>query len=229
MYNNPPAFQFYPQDFLTGVMYLTMEERGLYITLLSIQWSKNVIPKKRLALILGMEWENVPELIKEKFIDKGDYLINERLFNVSEDRKTYVEKQRLNGQKGGRPKTQTKAKKRSSLKMKMKIEDEIENIDIVYPYLNDEFIQIWNQFKIYKNKEFNFKYKSIQSEQAALSKLPSEMDNVDHAIQSIKTAMANGWKGIFPDKQNNNGRKNNTNTDKYASLKAEISRNLQPR
>ena len=217
MYNNPPAFQFYPQDFLTGVMYLTMEERGLYITLLSIQWSKNVIPKKRLALILGMEWENVPELIKEKFIDKGDYLINERLFNVSEDRKTYVEKQRLNGQKGGRPKTQTKAKKRSSLKMKMKIEDEIENIDIVYPYLNDEFIQIWNQFKIYKQTEFNFKFKSTQSEQAALSKLPSEMDNVDHAIQSIKNTMANGWKGIFPDKQNNNGTKNNTNTKRKYS------------
>ena len=217
MYNNPPAFQFYPQDFLTGVMYLTMEERGLYITLLSIQWSKNVIPKKRLALILGMEWENVPELIKEKFIDKGDHLINERLFNVSEDRKTYVEKQRLNGQKGGRPKTQTKAKKRSSLKMKMKIEDEIENIDIVYPYLNDEFIQIWNQFKIYKQTEFNFKFKSTQSEQAALSKLPSEMDNVDHAIQSIKNTMANGWKGIFPDKQNNNGTKNNTNTKRKYS------------
>ena len=217
MYNNPPAFQFYPQDFLTGVMYLTMEERGIYITLLSIQWSKNVIPKKRLALILGMEWENVPELIKEKFIDKGDYLINERLFNVSEDRKTYVEKQRLNGQKGGRPKTQTKAKKRSSLKMKMKIEDEIENIDIVYPYLNDEFIQIWNQFKIYKQTEFNFKFKSTQSEQAALSKLPSEMDNVDHAIQSIKNTMANGWKGIFPDKQNNNGTKNNTNTKRKYS------------
>ena len=217
MYNNPPAFQFYPQDFLTGVMYLTMEERGLYITLLSIQWSKNVIPKKRLALILGMEWENVPELIKEKFIDKGDYLINERLFNVSEDRKTFVEKQRFNGQKGGRPKTQTKPKITPSLKMKMKIEDEIENIDVVYPYLNDEFIQIWNQFKIYKQTEFNFKFKSTQSEQAALSKLPSEMDNVDHAIQSIKNTMANGWKGIFPDKQNNNGTKNNTNTKRKYS------------
>ena len=218
MYNNPPAFQFYPQDFLTGVMYLTMEERGIYITLLSIQWSKNVIPKKRLGLIIGTEWENVPELIKEKFLDKGDYLINERLFNVSEDRKTFVEKQRLNGQKGGRPKTQTEPKKSSSLKMKMKIEDEIENIDIVYPYLNDEFIQIWNQFKIYKQTEFNFKFKSTQSEQAALSKLPSEMDNVDHAIQSIKNTMANGWKGIFPDKQNNNGTKNNTNTQsKYST------------
>jgi uncharacterized protein YdaU (DUF1376 family) len=222
MYNNPPAFQFYPQDFLTGVMYLTMEERGIYITLLSIQWSKNKIPKKRLGLILGTEWENIPELVKEKFIDEGDYLINERLFKISEERRIFVEKQVLNGRKGGRPTKQLKPKENpkqsSSLKMKMKMKVENENKDIVYPYQNDEFIEIWKQFKLYKSTEFNFQFKSIQSEQAALSKLPSEMDNVDHAIQSIKNTMANGWKGIFPDKQNNNGTKNNTNTQsKYST------------
>ena len=218
MYNNPPAFQFYPQDFLTGVMYLTMEERGIYITLLSIQWSKNKIPKKRLGLILGTEWENIPELVKEKFIDEGDYLINERLFKISEERRLFVEKQVLNGRKGGRPTKQLKPKKSSSMKMKMKMKVENENKDIVYPYQNDEFIEIWKQFKLYKSTEFNFQFKSIQSEQAQLSKLPSEMDNVDHAIQSIKNTMANGWKGIFPDKQNNNGTKNNTNTkSKYST------------
>ena len=218
MYNNPPAFQFYPQDFLTGVMYLTMEERGMYITLLSIQWSKNKIPKKRLGFILGIEWEEVPELVKEKFIDEGDYLINERLFKISEERRIFVEKQVLNGRKGGRPTKQLKPKKSSSMKMKMKMKVENENKDIVYPYQNDEFIEIWKQFKIYKETEFNFKFKSTQSEQAALSKLPNEMDNVDHAIQSIKNSMANGWKGIFPDKQNNNGTKNNTNTkSKYST------------
>lgn len=218
MYNNPPAFQFYPQDFLTGVMYLTMEERGMYITLLSIQWSKNKIPKKRLGFILGIEWEEVPELVKEKFVDQGDYLINERLFKISEERRIFVEKQVLNGRKGGRPTKQLKPKKSSSMKMKMKMKVENENKDIVYPYQNDEFIEIWKQFKIYKETEFNFKYKSTQSEQAALSKLPNEMDNVDHAIQSIKNSMANGWKGIFPDKQNNNGTKNNTNTkSKYST------------
>ena len=218
MYNNPPAFQFYPQDFLTGVMYLTMEERGMYITLLSIQWSKNKIPKKRLGFILGIEWEEVPELVKEKFIDEGDYLINKRLFKISEERRIFVEKQVLNGRKGGRPTKQLKPKKSSSLKVKMKMKVENENKDIVYPYQNDEFIEIWKQFKIYKETEFNFKFKSTQSEQAALSKLPNEMDNVDHAIQSIKNSMANGWKGIFPDKNNNNGGKNNTNTkSKYST------------
>ena len=67
------------------------------------------------------------------------------------------------------------------MKMKMKMKVENENKDIVYPYQNDEFIEIWKQFKIYKHTEFNFQFKSTQSEQAALSKLPNEMLNVDHA------------------------------------------------
>ena len=53
MSTKAPAFQLYAQDFLTGVMDLTMEERGVYITLLCKQWSvndTNGIPKKRLRL-----------------------------------------------------------------------------------------------------------------------------------------------------------------------------------
>ena len=44
----PPAFQFYAQDFLTGVMYLTNEEVGIYIKMISKQWTDGQIPKKRL-------------------------------------------------------------------------------------------------------------------------------------------------------------------------------------
>ena len=112
-------------------------------------------------------------MVKEKFIDEGDYLINERLFKISEERRLFVEKQVLNGRKGGRPTKQLKPKKSSLKKMKMKVENE--NKDIVYPYQNDEFIELWKQFKIYKHTEFNFQYKSTQSEQAALSKLSNEM------------------------------------------------------
>ena len=64
-----PAFQFYAQDFLTGVMDLTMEERGIYITLLARQWAvfnEKGIPKKRLALLVGYDWEKLPEMVKER-------------------------------------------------------------------------------------------------------------------------------------------------------------------
>ena len=35
----PPAFQFYADDFLAGTLTMSNEERGLYITLLCIQWN----------------------------------------------------------------------------------------------------------------------------------------------------------------------------------------------
>lgn len=35
---NPPAFQFYASDFLAGCALFNMEQRGLYITLLCLQW-----------------------------------------------------------------------------------------------------------------------------------------------------------------------------------------------
>lgn len=42
----PPAFQFYPRDFLAdaNVIAMTLEERGLYITLLACAWIEGSIP-----------------------------------------------------------------------------------------------------------------------------------------------------------------------------------------
>ena len=43
-----PAFVFYTGDFLTGVIDMTMEERGQYITLLCLQHQKGHFSKKTL-------------------------------------------------------------------------------------------------------------------------------------------------------------------------------------
>ena len=168
-----PAFQFYAQDFLSGVMDLTMDERGLYITLLARQWTifdEKGIPKKRLALLVGFEWDNLPEMIKEKFVDNGDYFFNSRLMESFKQLKSYKEKQRINGQKGGRPKTQTIPKKRSSLKIEdrsMKNEDrkkkkEVEVINKNSPSI-DEFIDYGKALLKQLNKneeEYDFALKS---------------------------------------------------------------------
>jgi uncharacterized protein YdaU (DUF1376 family) len=54
----PPAFQFYPTDFLSDapVLAMTLEERGAYITLLCIAWTENGIPDDhgRLARVLHL-------------------------------------------------------------------------------------------------------------------------------------------------------------------------------
>jgi len=232
MSTKAPAFQMYAQDFLTGVMDLTMEERGIYITLLCKQWSvnnTNGIPKKRLRLFLGYDWENLPEMVKEKFVDNGDYFYNKRLLQIVLDQNAFREKQRLNGLKGGRPKTQKKPKKSSSMKIEdrsKKIEEE--KVDIIYPYTSKEFINIWSNWKIYKAKEFKFNYRTLQSEQAALKKLSNDSDNESHAIESIELAMANGWKGIYPQKIINNGKQNNKNGLSYsAEFQEELARKIQ--
>ena len=55
-------------------------------------------------------------------------------------------------------------------------------------------------------------------------------DDSSDAIEIIEHTISRGWIGLRKeDKTNNYGGKNNIKTDKYASLKAEISRNLQPR
>lgn len=115
----------------------------------------------------------------------------------------------------------------------MKIEDrskkiEEEKVDIIYPYTSKEFINIWSNWKIYKAKEFKFNYRTLQSEQAALKKLSNDSDNESHAIESIELAMANGWKGIYPQKIINNGKQNNKNGLSYsAEFQEELARKIQ--
>ena len=105
-----PAFQFYAQDFLTGVIYLTNEEIGIYIKMLAKQWTDGKIPKKRLGFLVGYEWDKLSDELKEKFEDLGDYVLNERLEKEREKRLKFSDKQAENGKKGGRPKKNKKRK-----------------------------------------------------------------------------------------------------------------------
>lgn len=131
-----PAFQFYAQDFLTGVMYLTNEEIGIYIKMLAKQWTDKKIPKKRLGFLVGLEWDSFSDELKSKFVDNGEYLVNARL-EIERDKKIrFLEKQKENGKKGGRPSKKDKPKnpnktQKKPLEEEYEIEDEYENIKIL--------------------------------------------------------------------------------------------------
>jgi len=100
-----PHFKFYPNDFLGGVAYLSMSERGAYITLLCYEWDCGPIPKKRLGFLLGSDWELIWDGIKSKFRENADGTIsNDRLESEREKAAQFAEKQLNNGSKGGRPK-----------------------------------------------------------------------------------------------------------------------------
>lgn len=112
------------------------------------------------------------------------------------------------------------------MKMKKKIEEEKETV--VYPYSSKEFINTWSNWKIYKSNEFKFNYRTLQSEQAALKKLTNESENEAHAVESIESAMANGWKGIYPQKIITHGKQSNKNGLSYSKeFQEELVRKIQ--
>jgi uncharacterized protein YdaU (DUF1376 family) len=100
-----PAFLFYSSDWLTGCQFMSMTERGEYITLLAAQHQNGHLDPKRLGFLLGYGWDMVSDIVKSKFsLDDNGFIYNERLEAEAEKRSQYADKQRNNGMKGGRPK-----------------------------------------------------------------------------------------------------------------------------
>lgn len=126
-----PTFPMYAQDFIVGSLMLTNEERGMYITCLCFQWNNaDRIPKKRLGFLVGSDWDTWSDELKEKFLDHGEYIVNERLLAEREKREAFKRKQKSNGKKGGRPKKDTKKQKPSQTQknpLESENEDESEN------------------------------------------------------------------------------------------------------
>jgi hypothetical protein len=116
-------------------------------------------------------------------------------------------------------KDKDKDKEEDKDKDKEEDKERIKN-EIILPFESENFKNIWNQWKEYKSKEFGFKYKSSQSEQAALKELSGIADNEKMAVDIIIQSMANGYKGLF--KLKINGKSNSeSGSEKYIRKAAE--------
>jgi len=100
--------------------------------------------------------------------------------------------------------------------------NEIENKkEVVFPFESNEFLEIWNAWKNYKLKEHKFRYKSEESEQAALMKLNNLANgNEKDAIEIVKESISQGWKGFFELKNKLNG------TEKRSSVAQDVLRDI---
>ena len=88
-----PAFLFYYQDFLVGTSFMTLEERGAYITLLCHLADKNSISEDNICKTISRPiWEAI--CYKFKKDEKGFF--NVRLRKEVEKRKKYTESRRNN-------------------------------------------------------------------------------------------------------------------------------------
>ena len=177
-------------------------------------------------------WKNISKFFSEN--ENGE-IFDPELEEIRVRRLNYREKQAINGCKGGRPtleKTQTKPKqnpnktqnkpkpynkpnpKKSLLEIEIENENEIEDEikkekekkeKLIFPFESSEFLKLWETWKNYKKTEFNFTYKSIQSEQAALMEVYNLSGGDEPtANKIILQSMSNKWKGFFEIKNLNN-------------------------
>lgn len=211
-----PAIVFYTSDFMVGVSNLTMEERGQYITLLCLQHQLGHLSKKTIDL-------NIPNISKdviEKFIqdEDGNYF-NVRLQYEIEKRSKFIEHQRENGKKGGRPKKEknpNKTQKKPNSKPKQKpLEDEDDNdneniIDNnIYNYIESNFNRIltpieYNKIEYWIN-EYDIEIIKYAVEKAVFNNA-KKFNYVEAILNNWKSS---GYKTIEEIKEEENNIKNN--------------------
>ena len=142
-----PAFMFYAGDFLSdlNVQIMTMAQRGIYVTLLAMEWIEGSLPSdtRTLKVLCGQhpDFENDWSAIKHCFYEENGRLYNRRLEVERAEQKKRAEKNSKNGKLG--------AMKRWNKK------DDSEAIATPLPSNEKEKeLEIKKTNKINKNKEF---------------------------------------------------------------------------
>jgi hypothetical protein len=113
-----PAFQFYPKDFLTDsrVMAMSNEVRGMYITLLCVDWLNDGFFETDILKLGGFEWRDPRESDYDKVLPedvefelqgcfvphptKLHHLTSPLLLEAREKQRLWREKSALGGKKG---------------------------------------------------------------------------------------------------------------------------------
>ena len=96
-----PAFQFYPDDFLSGTITMTDAEVGLYIRLLCHQWNSGGLPNDNAEIELHSRGGTPLKRVLAKFQVGDDGLLrNARLEAVRRGRQEFIDKQTESSAKG---------------------------------------------------------------------------------------------------------------------------------
>lgn len=211
-----PAFLFYSQDFLVGVMTMSFEDRGKYITILAMMHQQGRMNEETIRLLVG----SFSDTLRLKFsVDEKGLFFNKRLEEETEKRNNFTKSRRDNGLKGGRPKKEKpNGKPKKNLMDNHKgnlMGNEIENENEVEILINSYGwnLEVWKLWIDYKKQQHSFTFKAVKSEKAALEQLHMlSSGNQDKAKAIILQSIANGWKGLFELKNTGNGTNQQTTT-----------------
>jgi len=88
-----PAFLFYPGDWLSGTLGMSFEEKGAYLELLMMQFSRGHMTSHMIGQTIGQLWVTVQVKFKQ---DENGLWFNERLDVEKERRKTFTESRKNN-------------------------------------------------------------------------------------------------------------------------------------
>jgi len=179
-----PAFLFYPGDFIVGTMAMPFEDKGKYITILSMMHQQGRMKEETIRFIVG----NVSDNLKNKFsIDNDGLWFNERLEKEIEKRSKFTESRRINGSKGGRPKEIKPSGLPSGKPKKNLPEDENINENKDWNELKDKLL---NQEKWHVSVIRATKLKTIDNLKKQLDKffiLQEAKDNIYDNEQNYKS------------------------------------------
>ena len=218
-----PAFQFYADDFLAGTVTMTNEERGAYITLLCLQWSRGSLTENDFQRVcIGMP-SHSQRICQDKFqIDAEGNYRNSRLERVRSEQREYSKKQRDNANLrwhrnanampshmpddaialpadmpnvcSPSPTPTPKKKDTEAPKSPWEVSFGVELPDSLRTDSCLQAVKLWLQYKAEKRE--GYKKTGLT---AALTKWSREFTAADFP-STVENSIASGWKGIFPKK-----------------------------
>ena len=211
-----PAFQFYADDFLAGTITMTNEEKGAYITLLCIQWSRQSLSESDFARVcIGMP-PHSQRICQSKFqIDADGNFRNPRMEIEREKQDQYRQKQTDNAKKrwlgnatayatalpvdmpnvcSPSPTPTPKKKDTEAPKSPWEVSFGVEIPESLRTDSCLQAVKLWLQYKAEKRE--GYKKTGLT---AALTKWSREFTAAEFP-STVENSIASGWKGIFPKK-----------------------------
>jgi len=202
-------------------MQLGMEGYGIYWYLIeSLAESGGTLPLQ-LIPVLAMQMHTTEAKVNAVVNVFGLFEItDEQFFSLRlNDHLEKVNQIKLSASQRGK----LSAEKRKSTKIQLPVEHAVEqpveqskgkerkvNKTIITNSFSEDFLKDWNTWIDYKKTNFKFEYKTIESEQIAFNSLYKlSNQNQNTAREIIHQSIANGYKGLFELKQNQNAKQTN--------------------